>query len=390
MTFSGPFPLVTLQPAGDAGHRWVALLLEADRPLDGELLSYLMADLHLDATLDSLSCVAAVDPATVDPGLGAVLPSGRVFLRFPVGVAIDPERRDMLAALHAAGFQLMATGAPPEGAELAEGVSSLALTCPGKVLPGEARAWLQRLAGPHLALGTQDDLCPGFCKFHWLAGHYAGHASPESKDRSGSRALLVQLLSLVTSDADSAALEAVIKRDPALSYNLLKLVNSVAFSPASKIANFNQAITLLGRRQLQRWLQLLLYANAPGSDKASPLLPRAALRARLMEDLAQRKGLSRDQQDHAFMVGMFSLLDALFGTPLAQIVAPLNLADAIVQALVAGDGPLGGLLAVVRASEGPPSPQLAAALDASGIGNAEWAAVLTEAVGWAVHVSREA
>lgn len=387
---AGQFPLVTLHPAGDADNRWVALLLEADAPLDGAMLAHVLTDLHLDATLGSLACVAAVDPAHVDPALAASLPAAHIVLRFPVEIAVDPACQEMLAALHAAGFRLMATGMPPADAALYAGVESLALTCPGSALPGAARNWLQRLPGPHLALGTAEKLCPGFCKFHWLAGHYAGQVSPAIKDKSGSRTLLIRLLSLVTSDAESAELEAVIKRDPGLSYNLLKLVNSVAFAPAGRIENFNQAIALLGRRQLQRWLQLLLYAGSHGSNTFSPLLPRAALRARLMEDLAQHVRLTRDQQDSAFMVGMFSLLDALFGAPLIEILEPLNLADDIVQALLAGRGPLGGLLAVVVASEGPPTPQLAGALAAAGIGNADWAALLVEAVAWAVQVSREA
>lgn len=204
------------------------------------------------------------------------------------------------------------------------------------------------------------------------------------------RSLLLKLLSLVTSDADSAEIEAVIKRDPNLSYQLLKLVNSVAFAPGKKITNFMQAIALLGRRQLQRWLQLLLYARPHGSPVASPLLPKAALRAGLMEALAKRDGLSHEMQDHAFMVGMFSLLDALFGQPLAEIITPLNLSEDIFLALTEGGGPLGALLAVIRAGEGLPTPELATRLEAAGISRETWAAALAEAVRWAVQVSREA
>lgn len=390
MSAPDPFPLITLQPAWDANNSWVALLLESDPPLDGAALAHVLTGLHLDAVLGDLFCVAAVDAATVDPALGAALPPGRVVLRIPVAAAGDAACCGMLAALRRAGFGLMADGLPAPGAALCEGIGALATTCPGRVVPRGFGAWLQRLPGPHLALGTAESTCPGFCKFHWFAGHLAGHASPAGKGQSGSRALLIKLLSLVTSDADTPELEAVIKCDPGLSYNLLRLVNSVAFAPGGKIDSFSQAIALLGRRQLQRWLQLLLYARPLGSDKASPLLPRAALRARLMEDLARHARLAAEQQDHAFMIGMFSLLDLLFDAPLAEIVAPLNLADPVVQALVAGAGPLGGLLAAVRASEGPATPALAAAVAAAGIAGADWAALLVEAAGWAAQVSREA
>lgn len=218
----------------------------------------------------------------------------------------------------------------------------------------------------------------------------ASAVTPKKNGDPTARGILLKLLSLVTSDADSSEIEAVIKRDPNLSYHLLKLVNSVAFAPGKKITNFGQAIALLGRRQLQRWLQLLLYARPQGSTAASPLLPRAALRASLMEALVKRQGLSHEVQDHAFMIGMFSLLEALFGMPLKEIIAPLNLAEDVIQALTTGDNPLGGLLAVVLASEAAPGQALADALAAQGIANDTWAAALAEAVRWAVRISREA
>lgn len=214
--------------------------------------------------------------------------------------------------------------------------------------------------------------------------------APHAKADASGRSLLLKLLALVTADADTAALEAIIKRDANLSYQLLKLVNSVAFSPSQKVTSFSQAIAMLGRRQLQRWLQLLLYTRAQGSKVASPLLPRVALRASLMEGLAKCMGLSHTAQDEAFMVGMFSMLDVLFGMPLRDVVIPLNLPDEVVQALIADSGQLGELKGIVLASEGGPSAVLATALDRQGIARAAWAAELVKAYGWAIQIGKEA
>ncbi|MEW6163663.1 MAG: HDOD domain-containing protein [Pseudomonadota bacterium] len=383
-------PLITLQPVANFDNAWVALLLEGEPTLDGVALERLLKEFGLAEICGTLACVASVDPASVDPALGAELPPGRLILRFPVTMAVDPGRHAMLDALHAAHMSLMATGFPPADAVLPAGVESLAVTCPGQKMPAGFADWLRKLPGPHLALGTTENVCPGFCKFHWISGHLPGQASPVLKGDPTARGLLLRLLSMVATDADSGEIEALIKHDPHLSYQLLKLVNSVAFAPGKHITSFAQAIALLGRRQLQRWLQLLLYARPAGCKTASPLLPRAAMRACLMERLAERVGQPREMHDHAFMVGMFSLLDTLFGSPLADIIAPLHLSDDVVLALTGGGGPLGDLLAVVLASEGAPSAALAEALVHADVERAEWTSAVIAAARWTVQVAGEA
>ncbi len=392
MNPSENFPLITLQPVTDPANYWVALMLEAAAPIDGDVLVRVLRDYGLAGALDdAVSCIAAADPALLDPlQVGALLPAGRLVLRIPVAQAADPAQHALLAALQDAGPALMASGFPAQGAELFPGVRSLAVTCPGRQAPAGFAEWLRKLPGPHLALGPTENICPGFCKFHWLVGHLDKQAATTGKGDPTARSLLLKLLALVAADADAAAIGELIKHDANLAYHLLKLINSPAFAVDHKITSFAQAIMLLGRRQLQRWVQLLLYARPPGSAVASPLLPRAALRASLMEALARQARLSHEQQDLAFMTGMFSLLDVLFGEPIGAILAPLNLPDSVVQALTCGAGPFGDSLAAVVASEGPPSPQLEAALATVGIAHEHWAAALAAAARWAVLVSREA
>ena len=92
-------------------------------------------------------------------------------------------------------------------------------------------------------------------------------------DADTTRLKLLKLLSLVVQDADTREIEEIFRQEPKLSYNLLRLVNSVAVGPKTPITGFNQAITVLGRRQLQRWLQLLIYANQFGqAGQPNPLL----------------------------------------------------------------------------------------------------------------------
>ncbi|MDP2811150.1 MAG: HDOD domain-containing protein [Rhodocyclaceae bacterium] len=330
------FPQISLLPVEDAHHGWSALLLEMPGAFDVNALARLFGEFGLYGALDNLPCIVFLpDPAGLSREIIELLPSDRVVLRIPAGICADPARQDDLARLRGAGFKFMTGELPAAGSRSSRPVKA------------------------------------------------------ESSDSPHHQALLLRLLALVAADADSHQMETIFKQDAHLSYQLLKLVNSVAFSLSTKITSFNQAITLLGRRQLQRWLQLLLYAHAPGAA-ANPLMPRAALRAELMESLCAGTGGSKESQDRAYMVGMFSLLDLLFGMTIAEIVAPLNLADDVALALTEHSGALGALLHAVEAGEEDSGSRLSTALAAAGIDTVAWAGALVQAYYWAIPISREA
>jgi len=389
MSDASTFPLLSLQPVLSPAHAWAALLLESHLPCEDAGLCRLLREFGLAEVLPEMPCVVDADPARIDPASAADLPRDRLILRFPVTSAVDPALVNTLAALREAGFGLMATGFPASGAPLSPAVGALAAPCDGAGMSAAAAEWLFRLPGPHLALGVAATGCPGYCKFHWLAGHQGVFTRKDGKSDPTARGLLLRLLALVTRDAETTEIEALIKQDANLAYKLLKLVNSVAFMPGRHIENFSQALVLLGRRQLQRWLMLLLFARPSGTAVASPLLPQATLRANLLEALARRLALPRDSCDSAFMIGIFSLLDVLFDEPLASLLEPLHLADEVTAALLAGDGPLGRLLALVRYGEGGAAAPQGAALAELGLSPEDWAAALVGAARWAVLVSKE-
>ena len=212
---------------------------------------------------------------------------------------------------------------------------------------------------------------------------------PPPTPRSGPQhTLLLKILAQITRDAETRDIEATLKHDPQLSVQLLRLVNSVAFSPSTRINSFAHAITLLGRRQLQRWLQLLLYASQASGSQTNPLMATAALRASLMEGLCKATGGDRTTQDEAFMVGMFSLLEALFGQPLATIIAPLQLAEEISGALLRRTGSLGNLLTLAEEAEQGPDV-VGPTLKQAGISNEIWCKTQIEALRWTLQVGRD-
>lgn len=205
------------------------------------------------------------------------------------------------------------------------------------------------------------------------------------------RLKLLKLLTLIADDADAGALDTIFREEPKLSYSLLRLVNSAALSPGSPITSFTQAITLLGRRQLQRWLQLLVYSDPNNGQHPNPLLQKAAARGRLFELLARHitPPLPPEQlADTAFMIGTFSLLDVLLGMSMPEIMRQLPLLDVAQKALVEHAGGLGQLLAAVTAADKHDLKAASVMLGELGIDSDDYFAAQLEAYGWAskIHV----
>ncbi|MDR2838832.1 MAG: HDOD domain-containing protein [Azonexus sp.] len=200
---------------------------------------------------------------------------------------------------------------------------------------------------------------------------------------------LLQLLALIAEDADNAALENIFRQESKLSYSLLRLVNSAAMARTTPITSFSQAICLLGRRQLQRWLQLLLYADLNGNNPPSPLLQKAAARGQLLELLAlqiEPTPVMENPGDAAFMVGAFSLLDVLLNVSMSEIVRQLPLANEVAAALTDKAGPLGGLLRAISAAEMRNLETSAAELEKLGIQPKQFLEAQLAALSWAVRI----
>jgi c-di-GMP-related signal transduction protein len=203
---------------------------------------------------------------------------------------------------------------------------------------------------------------------------------------------LVKLLGLIISDADTAELEKALKPEPGLTVNLLRMTNSVGAGCREKITSLGHAITVLGRRQLQRWLQLMVFSAGKPSGPANPLLLLAATRGRLMELLSGelRKG-DTAFSDQAFMVGIMSLMPALLGQSITDIVAPLSLTGKVRDALCEGSGSLGALLRLAECSELGNLSQLAAALaELPGLTPKALNRAQTQALQWANSIGEDA
>lgn len=165
---------------------------------------------------------------------------------------------------------------------------------------------------------------------------------------------MLRLLQQLTMDAPLTEIEQTFKENPSLSYNLLRLVNSVAMGVREKIKTLRHAILMLGTENLRRWTQLSLFAGSDNRGINNPLLEMAAVRGRLMEILVKlRSGkVANDEaSEAAFMTGILSLLEVLFETPMKEIISNLNLTDEVCGALLSRSGQLGSMLTLAEKLE---------------------------------------
>ncbi|MBN2691824.1 MAG: EAL domain-containing protein [Burkholderiaceae bacterium] len=186
--------------------------------------------------------------------------------------------------------------------------------------------------------------------FHFFQGYYfARPQTISAKVINPAHANVLQLMNLVMRQAELNEIEMVLKRDPALSFKLLRYINSSGFGLMSEVTSFRHAAAILGYKKLFRWLALLL-ATVPGSA-ASPAVARTAITRGRMMELLVKDTLSDEDGDNAFVVGIFSMLDVMLGVPMDKALAEITLADPIVMALKDNTGVFGSYLQLARAVE---------------------------------------
>jgi c-di-GMP-related signal transduction protein len=191
----------------------------------------------------------------------------------------------------------------------------------------------------------------GFDKFQ---GYFFARAQPSNSRRmSAPRHALLNLLQLLAGDPTVAQLEAELKLNPVLVMHLMKLANSSGLAVGHKVTTLREAINATGTNRIARWTQLLLYADGRKvALEDDPLLQLAATRARFMELAVLRlPEAGRDEADAAFLTGVFSFVEAVFGGSLENTLNVLTLSKPIQAAIVRREGALGLLLSAVDALE---------------------------------------
>jgi EAL and modified HD-GYP domain-containing signal transduction protein len=192
-----------------------------------------------------------------------------------------------------------------------------------------------------------------------------------------------QLLKMVrepkTSDNE---IEEVLKHDVALSYKLLRMVNSAAVG-GRNIWSIGHALRILGRDPIARWLGMLLVTDTKNVDAArAELIHLALFRARMCELLAEAASVPR-AKGPLFLVGMFSVLDRLLETPMDTLVETMEFAPDVKLALLSRGDFYGAALSLVEAYERGEWDKVDALADSLGLGTIALPPMYLTALSWA-------
>lgn len=159
---------------------------------------------------------------------------------------------------------------------------------------------------------------------------------------------LLQLIqSLEEENCDLLKISQIIQTDPLLSYQLLRVANSAAFSAGNPINSIEQAITRIGLLNLKNWVMLFSMKNI--SDKPMEVLESGLIRAHMAQKIASAG--SKVESQAAYTAGLLSILDCLINKPMTELINQITLTEEISSALTQRAGPLGELLHWVIAYE---------------------------------------
>ena len=306
---------------------------------------------------DALTHLAGIWPGTrsVFVSLAGCLPDldilnwqipENVLVEIPAAGLAEPATQELIAALAAGGVPLCLDGYTVGMALPAEP--------PFRFLLADAASQpkLGNTPGVTLATGLADigaftnAIASGY---DGAAGWFFLHGRALVDKLNPGHAQIVRVLNLVRRNAEVKDIEVALKQDVALSYKLLRYINSAGFGLSCEIESFRHAVAILGYDKLNKWLSLLLVTAS--HDPAAPALMQTAIaRGRFMENLG-KDFFERNMLDNLFITGAFSLLGVLLGARIDSVLAEMHLPEAISDALLRHEGIYASLLDLALACE---------------------------------------
>ncbi|MDM0085165.1 HDOD domain-containing protein [Variovorax sp. J31P179] len=335
-------------PTPDASSQFIALLDNITRHLNPPRTGWRLGRLvlFLDVTVDGLFLAELQS-----------LPPENVVLCMGLGDLSDVDTRSMLLFLREQGFGFMLKDADglPADPELREIITHLDVGDGDPERVARVRAEEQQGRAPVQLIATRIDTwaqagaCADLRVDIFVDGALAHPPVKEGGDAlQPESVMIVRLMHMIQRNENVRSIESALKRDAALTYRLLRHINSPAIGAGVEIHSLRHAVAMLGYAPLFRWLSVLL---ATSNRAAAPFMTKKAItRGRFVELMGQGM-LPPGEADNLFVVGMFSLIDQLLGVPMTEVLAKVQLAGSVQQAILAREGVYAPFLALAEACE---------------------------------------
>jgi EAL and modified HD-GYP domain-containing signal transduction protein len=368
---------IARQPIVDGRHQLMAYELlfrhsaqaqsaHVDSDLDAGLtvISNTLCNMGTDWLLKGKLAFVNMELSMLMSDFSSLLPHEKVVIEILEAVVPSPEVLARLAELKEAGYRFALDDFHPQaGSDKFLPFASFVKLDVLAYAPADLAKLVQllrrfpvKLVAEKVETQEQFRRC-GELGFEYFQGYYFAH--PEnlvSKVINPSHGTVLQLLDKVRQGAEVRELEGLFKKDVALTFKLLRYINSAGFGLSCEVQSIRHAVSILGMQPLYRWLTLLL-VTAGGSPTAPTLSRTAITRGRLCELLAKQT-LPRNEQDNLFIVGVFSLLPAFLEMPMEQVLERVVISDKVADALLDHSGIYGPFLSLVEAVESGNQQQL--------------------------------
>ncbi len=170
-------------------------------------------------------------------------------------------------------------------------------------------------------------------------------AADTNSQMSLTESVAIRILGLLRQNANVSEIAAQVKLDPGIQFNIVRYLNAidVGYAYSGGFKNFEHSIMFMGYKFFTRWMSTyLMYSRL--ETVAPAVYQLAVTRGRLMESLAHLVEIKAEDWDSLYITGVFSLLDRVFGRPIAEVLSGFDQNDIIVRTLLGDSTPFAPLL----------------------------------------------
>lgn len=279
----------------------------------------------LDVLCDGRRAFINCTRDTLIKGLVTLLPSAATVVEVLENVPADPDVMGACQRLKEDGYLIALDDFVTDDKRAALAEMADIIKVDMKLTTVEQRAAIVKKYGPwrHRLLAEKIETRAEFTEardqgFVYFQGFFFRRPEKLStRELPGNRLNYLRMLQEVSRpDLDVPALERLIKGEATVCYRLLRYLNSPVFGLKNEIRSVRHALSMLGEREVRRWVRLVAAVGA-GQEKTSDLVLSALVRARFGELL---QPLVPHGESDLFLLGLMSLLDAMLEMPMSDVL----------------------------------------------------------------------